>query len=182
MTQKKKNYLIIAIPGLIIFIFIISMILPLFRNIQENSKELVEQKKALIQLEEKEKSFKRVENQYRSYRPNLTKIDSLFIDAETPISFVEFLEKAAADSNLSISINPGTTRKLEKDFWPSTDFQLILMGSFPNFLSFLERLESSFYLIEISNLNVERLTEEQIKEGFLPGDIKATMPLKVFSR
>jgi len=49
----------------------------------------------------------------------------------------------------------------------------------------LEKLKSSFYLIEIQNLTISRLSETELKskefEEFSLGDVKATLSIKVYT-
>lgn len=87
---------------------------------------------------------------------------------------------------MSIKISPSSATKIAKDPWPSINFQINAAGSFPNFLKFIDKLESSKYLIEIRNMNISRLTENELRsadyENFSAGDIKGNLILKVYAK
>lgn len=158
MTVNKKTAVSLVIFGIIILIFIVLVIHPLFEAIRVDSQNLIFQKNRKAELVLKTENIKEFQKNYKDYQSNLKKISDLFINSAEPINFIEFLEKEAANSQLSIKIAPFPPRETEEDPWPSMNFQLTLTGPFPNFLKFLEKLESSNYLIEILNLNVPTLS------------------------
>ena len=168
-------------PSLIIFV-IVAMLLavfvvrPLFQGIKQESENLISQKRLLAELENKSESLKSFQAAHETHRANLEKIDELFIDGEEPINLIEFLEKEAANFYLSIDIIPVSPKEVESKPWPSISFRMETEGSFPNFLRFLERLESSKYLLEISSLNLRRLAKES------NGDVTASFSMKAYTQ
>jgi hypothetical protein len=96
---------------------------------------------------------------------------------EVPVEFIGFLEKTAANSSVNIEISPLPVTKDETDAWSSLNFQIAANGSFPHLLLFIEKLESSPYLIEIQSLTISQLTGEKIPAG----NINALFSFKVFA-
>ncbi|MBZ9578292.1 hypothetical protein KJA14_00280 [Patescibacteria group bacterium] len=184
LKPERKIYLSLIIFGIITILLIILIIHPLFKGIQKNSEEFISQKKKLILLQEEMKSLKETEVLYKTYQTNIDKIDDLFADPEVPIEFIEFLEKNAEKSQLSIKISLMARKETEP--WPSLFFQISTVGSFPNLLKFLEKLEASSYLIEISDLNVKRLTEKELQSDefrtFSLGDVYTMFLIKVLTK
>ena len=177
MNPKKKIYISLSIFGVVTILLIVLTIYPLFKKIKKNSEELLLQKNNLISFSEEIKSLQDIKGLYGAYRTNLEKIDERFVDPEIPIEFITFLEKNAADSQLSIDVSPGAAEKKETEPWPNLSFQISTVGSSPNFLKFLEKLENSPYLIKVLNLNLKRLTEKEVTAS---DNINATLSIKVF--
>lgn len=162
LNPNKKIMVSGIIFGIVIFILIVLIIYPLFGAIRAESKELISQKNKQAELILKTENIKEFQKNYKDYQPNLKKIDNLFINSAEPINFIEFLEREAANSRLSIEIAPSPSPKIKEDLWPSMNFQLKMSGSFSDFLKFLEKLESSPYLIEVLNLNINKPAEEKL--------------------
>ena len=170
---------------LILAIFLIAfLIYPLLEDIKNNSKEIISQKKEIKVLENKIRDIEEFRKNYAKIRPNLEKIETLFIDSEAPIDFISFLEKTSKGCQVSIEIVPAAITNEEP--WPSLSFSITLTGSFPNFLRFLEKLESGPYLTEIQNLSIKRLQDTELKskefESLSLGDIQASFLIKVFTK
>jgi len=175
----KKNYISFAILGMLSILLIILIIFPSLKQIKKISGELLTQKNNLASFSEEIKNLKDSKNLYEAYRENLERIDEVFVDSEIPIEFISFLEKNATTSQLLIEVSSVATIKKETDLWPSLSFQISTTGSASNFLKFLEKLENSPYLIEISNLNLKKLAR---KEEIVPSNINATLLIRVFAK
>lgn len=177
MTTSKNITIFLIIWSTIVLVFIIFLIYPLFNEIRGASQNFISQKNRLLELEIRAENFRELQQIYKIYQPDFKKIDQLFINAEEPINFIEFLEEEAILAQISIEMLPFPPK--EDDPWPSMDFRLTLEGPFPNFLKFLERLESSIYLIEILNLHLKRLNEDLNEDE---GNIEATLLIKVYTK
>jgi Tfp pilus assembly protein PilO len=185
IKQKKQILIYIIIFGFFALIFIFFLIYPLFQKIKRNSEDFLSTKKELISLEVQSKNLGEFKEIYQENLQNIEKINNLFINPEVPIDFIGFLEKISQDSKVSIKISLLSTKE-EKDIWPSLQFQISATGSFNNFSKFLKRIDTTSYLVEIKNININRLTEDELKtkgfEGLSSGDIKATIVLKVYTK
>ncbi len=185
MNSKNKIYIISITFGLITLILIVLFIYPLFKSIKNNSQELFSAKRELILLKNQIREIENFEVIYEDYQPNLARIDQLFIDPENPADFIQSLEKMAFDSGISMEIFPLILSKEESEteLWLSVTSQLSSNSSFPNFLRFLEKLETTPYLLEVQNLVLRRLNERELgKEEYSLGDIKAICLIKVFAK
>lgn len=155
---------------MIILIFVF-LIYPTFSEIKKSSQDFLSQKEKLTSLETKAENLEKFQTYYQEIKSNLEKIDKLFVNPEVPVDFISFLEETSRDSDVAIKIAPGSLAKTAP--WSSLFFQIATVSSFPNFLKFLEKLESSIYLIEIQNLNIARLSED---------DVSANISLKVYTQ
>ena len=186
MTLKNKINLSLAIFIMLNIILIYFVIYPLFKEIKINSEDLISKKQSSATLERKVENLKQFQTLWFEIQPNLEKIDKLFIDPEVPVEFISFLEETASDCGLLVEIFPAPTLKTTGDPWPSIFFQISSTASFSKFFKFLEKLETSPYLIEIQNLNVRRLTEKDLEqkafEKFSLGDTINTLLMKVYTK
>jgi Tfp pilus assembly protein PilO len=174
MTITKKINLSIITFAILVILLVVFIIFPLFREIKDNSRELISQKESLATLEEKIGNLEKFKILYKELEQILEKIDNLFINSEVPVEFISFLETTAENCQQKIEISPTSAKKSEKELWSSLTFQIASTGSFPNFLKFLEKLETSPYLIEIKNINISKSGEG--------GDVKAIFSVKVFAK
>ena len=192
MSPAKKIYLSLAIFGIISISIIFFVVYPFLKEIGKNSEDLIFQKKKLILFQKEIQNSIGISALYRIYKPNLDKIDNLFVNSEIPIEFISFLENNAETSQLVIEISPLSIKEAPSSQpgadspWSSLSFQLSTIGSFSDFLKFFERLENCPYLIEVFNLNVRRLTQEGVRATGLKslsvGDVNATFSIKVYTR
>jgi len=186
MTPKNKINLSLIIFSILSISLIVFLIYPLFKEIKNNSEDLISKKQKLLSLETKIENLEKFQSLWQKIEPDFKKIDQLFIDSELPVEFISFLETTARDYGLSIEISSASPSKIEKDSWPPLFFQISSTTSFSKFLRFLAKIETSPYLIEIQNLNTRRLTEKELEskefERFSLGDIKTTLSIKVYTK
>lgn len=169
MTIKRKTNITLLILGFLALFFIIFVVNPIFGGIKEESQNLIAQKNQLAEFEVKINNLQDFKSNFDKYRSDLEKIDGLLIDPAEPIGFIEFLETEATSSRLSIKIAPPVLQKATDGSWPVMDFRLNLEGGYPGFLRFLERLESSPYLINVVNLNTRKSPD--IKSNDIMSDL-----------
>jgi hypothetical protein len=184
ISSNKKFY--ISIGGLItvFVVLIVLVVFPIIQSIEEDARRLHEKKKAQTTLLEERETFKSFEDIYVEIEPNLKKIDEMFVDSEVPISFIDFLEKTAQESNVFIEISSVSQQKDKDNSRLYSVFQLEVLGSFSDFMVFLRKLENAIYLIEINGLTINRMGEESSKRiiEFSPDDISAKISLKAIAK
>ena len=177
MTTSRKINTTLIIIFILVILIIAFVIVPLFKSIGNNSKEIAIQKQKIVLLEYEGTSLKENESFQESSQRFIQEVNKLFIDAEVPLEFVNFLENTSQECQLIIDILPNFETKKEKDSWSYSNFQLVSSGSFSNFLKFLEKMENSPYLIDVQNINISRLGS-QGEEG--QANVKDSFAIKVF--
>jgi len=175
VTTKRKTVVTLLILSLAVLLLIFFVLNPTLGRVRKESQNLIAQKNKIFESETKIKNLQHFKDNSSQYQPNLEKISQLFINISEPIGFIEFLEGEALDSQLSIEIAPLILRKAAEGSWPALEFNLDMKGSFPNFLRFLNRLESGPYLIEATNLSVRKNPE--IKENII-----AILSVRVYAK
>ncbi|MCD6500868.1 hypothetical protein J7K42_02525 [bacterium] len=183
MTAKRKIYLINLSFLTVFCLGIIFGVLPLLAEIKKSSEDLRFQKRAFNLFQNQLTDLENFQKDYSSYQSTLEKIKKSFVSPDVPIRFIEFLEKEARESEIEIEIFPLTFSSPQSDSWKSTGFRIFVGGPFSNCLRFLERLEQSSYLVEIFQLNIERMGEKGQRrfESLSPGDVIFNISLKTFS-
>jgi len=185
MTLKNKINLSSVIFSILIISLIAFLIYPLFKEIKNNSEDLISKKQKLLSLETKIENLEEIQSLWQEIEPSLKKIDQLFINSEMPVEFISFLETTARDCEVPIEISSALPDKKEKDPWPSLFFQISSTASFSKFLRFLAKIETSPYLVEVQNLNARRLAEKELKleefEKLSLDDAKITLSIKVYT-
>lgn len=151
----KKIIVISIIFGIVVIILLCFVIYPLLSGVKKNSQELILAKKELVSFKTETEEFEQSKEVYRSLKTDLEKIDQLFINPDVPIDLIKFWRETAKDSGLLIDISPTSLGAEETVLWDSIGFRLDLIGSFSNFLKFLEKIETAPYLIEIQNLSAK---------------------------
>lgn len=165
MGIKRKTNITLLILGGIVLLLIFFAINPILGQIKKESENFIVQKTELVESEIKIKNLHDFRTHFKQYQPNLEKIDDLSVDVSEPIEFIEFLEKEAADSQLSIKIAPSAT----------AEFNLNLEGSFSDFSRFLKRLEYGPYLVKPLNLSIRKISDKN-------NAISAALLIKTFAK
>ncbi|MFH1820482.1 MAG: type 4a pilus biogenesis protein PilO [Candidatus Nealsonbacteria bacterium] len=172
--MNKKAALLLITIIIINLLLVVFLVYPLFQGIRQEANNLISQKAALVELENKQKNIKEFQNAYKSYQSDLEKIDRLFIDAQEPVGFIRFLEAEALKAQITVEISPVGVKETKSDLWPSVSFRLQVDGQFSAFMEFLEKIETSSFLLSVSNLDVRKLAQDT------EGNISASFLIKVY--
>jgi hypothetical protein len=185
ISIKKKIYFTLFCFAVILGVLIRIEVLPLLKQLERNSEFFSLQKKALTVFQAQLESFKNFQKDLPLYQSVLERVEKSFVAKDAPIEFIEFLEKEARTFNLFIKISPSEALPTKEDPWIPVGFSVSVGGEFSNCLKFLERLEKSPFLIAISQLNIVRISEKNLRlkefENLKPGDVSLRLNLKVFS-
>lgn len=152
MRNINKIHIILSVSALISLILIMFFIYPAFKDIEKNSQDLISAKNDIVILGAQIEETKKFKEDYENYRPNLEKIDELFIDPDNPVDFIKFLEDKAEEYNLDMQISLSLLSSGQKGF---VSFVFSLKGSLPDVLKFLSNIEQGVYLIEIEKLTIQ---------------------------
>jgi len=182
---NKSNFSILIIFILIILSFTVFLNVSLIKDIEKDYKKLIIQKQELYLFHKQIQEFESFKNNTGLYKANLGEIEKLFVDRETPIDFIEFLEKESGELGILIEISPITVMQKENDLWANLGFRIDLTGSFPKCLAFLEKVQLSKWLSDIERLDINRISERDISmlkfEDFFEGDVLFSINLKVYT-
>lgn len=184
---NKKNIITVSAFSILYFVLVFFLILPIFREIQRLKNEFPKIENDLSLLENKTRNLQEFKKFYQKNQTNLDKLDQLFINPEIPIEFINFLEKISQDSKILLKISLLSINESKDSSWPFLNFQISTEGQFSNFSKFLEKLESSPYLIEIQNLTINKLSKSEVKSKEFenltsPNEISANLLIKVYSK
>lgn len=181
MNPKKQIIITSLICGLISLILLFFVIYPLIKGIKYNSESIVNLKKEVKFLQSQEKNLAELKDLTSEVEPDFVKMNNLLIDPEVPIDLIKFLEKTAEEQNVSIEIAAPSLKREEKGLWNYMNFQINIQGSFSNVLRFVEKIESSPFLIETISLSISRL-DKIGKDKKILDAVTANFSIKVFTK
>lgn len=182
--EFKKTYLISILFIGFFSLSVIFLVVPLIKEIEKDTRDLIAIRGDREFFYEEKKNVEKFENIFKEIKPNFNKMNDLFVSSEVPIDFLDFLEKLALESNISIKIYTSVSLdKSDKNLWLFLNFNLEASGSFSDFSRFIEKLENSHYLIQIQNLTIRKTkTSVSLAEGSLEEEkISSSFVLKVFA-
>ena len=180
MNFKKKIYSFLSISILLCLGLIVFVILPLSQEIRDTSENLLIQKQALSSLENRTENLKEFKIIYQKIQTDIEKIENLFVDEKMPVEFIDFLEKKADDCYISMDVSLSSLKKNKEESWSFLVFQIDSIGSLSGISRFLEKMETSPYLIEVQNFKLRKLSEAETRaEEIDPDDFRANFSIKV---
>jgi hypothetical protein len=173
MTPKQKIFLASGIFAVFLLLFFAFLLLPLMRGVRTDSAKVLVARVQLAKVSLYEEQIQKFEGISQSKQDDLDSIHNLFLDTDTPIAFLEFLEERSTNSQISLKITPVESQKKEEDTCNSTDFELAVRGFYPNVCSFVKQVENGPYLFEFKNVMLQRLAT---------GEVDFSLLLKVYTR
>lgn len=185
MDCRQKIYLTLIASAIIIIALLLFLVIPLVHNIKSLSGNLIEKKNTVESFKEKsDKYLKHLKNEYANLEPEISKINSSFIDPEKAVDFILAVERIANLTNNYQEIREISSSK-EKDV---LSFQISLWGSFPNLIKFLAQLENMDYFVDSSSFQITKIEENELK-GFVErgilvsaDNIRSTINIKVYTK
>lgn len=156
--MKTKSKIILYSTALFVWLALLACFLayPLWTSVQEKSAQLKQKQKKITEVETQSQQLHNLQQTLNKAESSFTIVDKLFINEEAPVNFLEFLEKTADDSNLSINITPSAGDKKKKEPWPPTFFNVNGKGTFKQGAEFVKKLEHAPYLIKIQTLEFNK--------------------------
>lgn len=159
MRFLNKIYLSLILVLASFAVLIFFLVVPAIREILEQSNQLVAQRKELASIELSVKNFEDLKEHYQSFGDDLKEMEDLlnqelFIDPEIPISFINFFKEQAGALDLSLRISQFAPKEGGSQEWSNLAFRIDGAGSFVKAMRFLEKLEHSRWLVEVTSLNI----------------------------
>ena len=173
MTPKQKTFVASGIFAVSLLLFFAFLILPLVRQVRSDSAKVLAARSQLAKVSLYEEQIQKFEGISQSQKEHVDSIHSLFLNTDTPIAFLEFLERRSESSRVSLKITPVESLRKEEDVWNSIDFELAGKGLYPSVLSFVKQVENGPYLFEFKNVIVQRVAT---------GETDFSLLLKVYTQ
>jgi len=172
MSPYKKIYISLATFGAIILLFLFLVYLPWAAQIKKSAEDLIFQKEAFFSLKESQEALEKLRKDFINLKPEVEKIEDLFLESENPVEFLNYLEETALSSGILIQTSALSFGGKNNGAFPYLSLQVSFKSRFFNFSKFLDRLENSSFMLEIQNLNVRKIGDE----------VSVSFPLKVFTK
>lgn len=156
MKPSNKIYIISSLFALASLLLLIFFIWPTSKEIEQNSQDLISAKNDIVTLDAQIAETNAFKKNYGNYKPNLDKLDQLFIDPNNPVDFIKFLEDTASVSQITSQISlPPFSQNSQQAAQNFILFQFASKGSFSGVLDFAKKVEAGPYLIELENLTIQ---------------------------
>lgn len=163
MFFQKKIYLTVIFIAVIIAGFVFGAILSLAKEIKSVSNEYTDNKTLLLKMDKEVNLLRINEKLLEDVKLDLSSLDNAFLeqDQEKIAEFLSVLEGEAQKIGISIEVKSAVSSDKIKPYF---NFKIFLKGDFSNIVRFLAAMENSlegFYrLIEIENLNMQRVVKD----------------------
>ena len=142
-----KNKILIALSGfvLVFILAIVFVIYPLGKSIPTQAQELLSIRESIRDANVKNQDFSVWKVKKTDLEKDLERVEEVYVNKELPLDFLKYLELTARESNLLIEISLVPQKEVNS----ALNLKLNLLGSPANCLMFLEKIESSPYLIKL---------------------------------
>lgn len=162
---NKKPILIFFSFGLVCFLLVFFMVVPMVKKVYQQ-KDLLEETK--LTLKRDRENIDKYRNDLKYLQENSALSEGLEINENNRVKIIEDLEKISVAEGLELKIETSavaTTGKknVKKAENEKTFLKLALTGEYKNFLVFLYKLQNFKYMINIDKLSVAKFDEAKIK-------------------
>jgi len=185
LSPKKKIYIVVAVAVVVSVCLLVLGVIPFAGQVARSSQAFAGQRALLDLINVRIDEVKGFQDDRSSLSYNLDRIESAFVEADSPVVFLNHLETIAKLSNLSMKIYPFQSRVALEDLWLSVGFRVNLGGRVQDCLRFLEALEQSKWLFEILELDLKKISDENPHyrefEDLQPGDAYMSLTIKAYS-
>lgn len=184
LSAKKKIGILILIFCLVDVLLFVLVIFPLTKKAQSNAAALFEQQENLRALEARTGSLKDFQKNVSDLKNYALVVQNAFIDPTAPVSFLQFLEKWAAQYNLDLTLAPFDTPAVKGDTWSAVGIKVEANGQLADCLRFVEMLENSPWVITITRFDLQKTAvkdNSQVSQGKPLGEATVSFDIKAFS-
>lgn len=180
MKAKRKILIANAFFAVSAMLLLAFVAYPMFQGVLTDYEKVLTHQSETLQLKEDKKNSREFEIISSQYAGEFAQLKDLLVDSETPIMFFRFLDDTAASLGLRIEKAPSSVQSVQGDRWPSFDMRLTGEGLYPDFMTFLQKIENAPYLLEVKTLTLsaKRTSEDQQSQG----EIEFSLSLKVFTK
>ena len=180
MKSKRTIIATIGIFAGIAVLFSVLVLYPIFQGILQDNETVLGQKQELLQIQESKKRSHEFESISQGYADEFVRLQALFVNRETPLSFFRFLDETALGLGIRMEKSPGNVQYITQDPWPSFQVRLVGEGPYPNVVAFVEKVENAPYLVEIQTFTITESGQSLESPG--QGWVEFSLSAKVFIR
>jgi len=184
--SQKKEFLVAVAFVLGCFLILGSGVWFLTSKVIVSSANLQDKKAAVELVYQSWQETGSAQRELEKVKPQLEKINQIFVLKDQPLDFVKMLEDLARKTDNLYLINLVTPAEETKKA-DTLSFQIQLDGSFVNLMHFVKYLENMKYYTEIDSMQINQIgvgetpNEDEWKE-VAPGSIYSVINLKVLTQ
>lgn len=124
----------------------------LFQQLKTLSSELSFTKSELAVLTERSSQMSLWEKEAPALEEELREVENVFVNPEMPLSFLDFVERSAEESDLIYNISLLESRGKRGESFSPLEIRVDAKGGFPSCLKLLDYIENSPYLVRSKSL------------------------------
>lgn len=180
--SQRKAYISLAISALIIaFLFYLgNVFFP--KEIEKSSLELVENKKKIVGLENRNKKIESFRKDYENIKGEMNAIYGTMVFSGKIVDFITELENAAEKNGIKLEKKYiEKEENIKNDDFSTAYFEINAYGRFSNIMHFLSYVENLKYFVEIENINTNSQSDNR-DENKITGEITLKSKIRVYMR
>jgi len=174
MKSKDKLYIISGICIVIALCFTAFFIYPTLSDVIRSSHKVLADKAQNILMQKELAELKAFKDNESQYTADVKRAGNLFVDAQNPVDFVEFIESIANQSNVSSDISLAPSPQ-----GGPINFVIETKGSFTATANFSRRMETGSYLITVKKISMDKPEFSKDDPNYVPGQIRSSFAIEV---
>lgn len=181
IPPQIKLYITIAIAMAIFIPLTIGVVMPLTKKIDATTAEFLNTKQQIVNIGEKRNQVAIIEGEFDIIKDSINKIDSALTDQSDFLTALIGLEKIAesAGNRHEISIvEPPKTADALKFLY----FRIILSGTFPSIMNFINNLENAQFYSAIEKIEFAKMDKSQLGIRPTAENMKAIIEIKIYTK
>ncbi|MBU0637110.1 MAG: type 4a pilus biogenesis protein PilO [Patescibacteria group bacterium] len=153
-SLRKKIIINFSVLLIVIMSLAFFIVMPAMGKIQKINNEIEMQRVYTEKKYVETQKLKQLSNNLNQIKPELNKLDQIFIDANSELEFIITLEKIALANKIDQKININNNQSTKNNGYKKVSLQLLTQGSFINQLNYLLAIESLNSYINVTSVEI----------------------------
>jgi Tfp pilus assembly protein PilO len=155
LNQKNKNIALAMVVLVLNAALIYFLILPTIEKIKNLRNEILNIEIDSANKITQERNIKDLNNKIKKIQPQLDKINSIFINQNREIEFINALEDTASKHDVSQKLNIDFNNPAKGEAFNTVPVGINANGNYDNLISYLSSIEAMSFYINIDNISFE---------------------------
>lgn len=181
-SLKSKPLVVAAAFSAAALALVFLAVAPLIASIGDAGSQAVQQQAQIADYDRRLSSarefiaFAKIEND------NFAKMNEVFVDGQMPLDFINSLETAAANCNVSVKFSPSVSQQTSNKDWSSITIEADIAGGVSDILRFMEKIENSPYLLTVQSFGLRAGSAGDEANDIPAGSGNAHILLKAYAK
>lgn len=153
--MKRIFYGIIIGDILLAAVFVFALLLPLTRSIRQRAEAFISRHREFEHVQSIKEELQRFRAFAEQRAGDIAALRAAFIDPDTPLGLVKFLERESVKGNVRMSIAPGVVKKESGSARSFLEFQVQGTGPYLGVANLLKHMERAPFAVSLSSASVQ---------------------------